>query len=145
MDDLSDDEDEFDQVEKVRGSETQIMKGKNNNDEDDDDNMDFGLIQRDEEPEETPSFYIKRASNPDFSNMYEEKRRSSRMQREVSVYNQDDSVLKKKVVELDISARGNRLLVDISATGSNEGGSPKNYKNVTCYQLQDTHEDISRN
>lgn len=61
----------------MRGSETQMMIA-NGNDEDDD-NMDFGLIKRDDEPEETPSFYIKRVSNQDYSNLYEERRRSSRM------------------------------------------------------------------
>lgn len=113
--------------------------------DDDDDNMDFGIIQREDDPEQTPSFYVKRASNADLSNLYEEKRKSMRMQREVSVYNQDDSVLKKRVVEQDITTtQGNRFLVDISATGSDEGGSPKNHKNVTCYQMIDTHDDISR-
>ena len=113
--------------------------------DDDDDNMDFGIIQREDDPEQTPSFYVKRASNADLSNLYEEKRKSMRMQREVSVYNQDDSVLKKRVVEQDITTtQGNRFLVDISATGSDEGGSPKNQKNITCYQMIDTHDDISR-
>lgn len=48
-------------------------------DDDDDDNMDFGIIQREDDPEQTPSFYVKRASNADLSNLYEEKRKSMRM------------------------------------------------------------------
>lgn len=47
--------------------------------DDDDDNMDFGIIQREDDPEQTPSFYVKRASNADLSNLYEEKRKSMRM------------------------------------------------------------------
>lgn len=62
-----------------------MMKKPKNSDDDDDDNMDFGIIQREDEPEETPSFYVKRASNADLSNLYEEKRKSMPMQREVSV------------------------------------------------------------
>lgn len=64
-----------------------MMMKKPKNTDDDDDIMDFGIIQREDEPEETPSFYVKRASNADLSNLYEEKRKSMRMQREVSVYN----------------------------------------------------------
>ena len=33
--------------------------------DDDDDNMDFGIIQREDDPEQKPSFYLKRASNAD--------------------------------------------------------------------------------
>lgn len=104
--------------------------------------MDFGIVQREQDPEDTPSFLLKRASNPDFT-MYEEKRVSKRMQREVSVYNQDDSVVKKKVIDLDISTKGKRIMAEISAFESNEGASPKNKKNITCYQLDDTYEEIS--
>ena len=64
-----------------------MMMKKPKNTDDVDDIMDFGIIQREDEPEETPSFYVKRASNADLSNLYEEKRKSMRMQREVSVYN----------------------------------------------------------
>ena len=64
-----------------------MMKKEKKSEEGNDDQMDFGIIQRDDDPEETPSFYIKRASNADLSNLYEEKRKSKRMQREVSVYN----------------------------------------------------------
>ena len=47
-----------------------MMKKEKISEDGDDDQMDFGIIQRDDDPEETPSFYIKRASNADLSNLY---------------------------------------------------------------------------
>ena len=40
-------------------------KIEDEDDDDDDDNMDFGIIQREDDPKQTPSFYVKRASNAD--------------------------------------------------------------------------------
>ncbi len=34
-------------------------------------------------------------------------------------------------------------MAEISAFESNEGASPKNKKNITCYQLEDTYEEKS--
>ncbi len=41
--------------------------------------MDFGLIEREDEPEQTPSFYVRRV-NENLSNIYDERRKSYKHQ-----------------------------------------------------------------